>query len=103
VSVVVTRLVDAGLVSRDRDSRDARRLVLNLTKAGRALLQKAPPVAQQQLIAVIDRLAAADRRHFAETFEWVLAELGAEGGAAPMLFEDGSEAAQKKPAPRKKS
>src|SRR5260221_7517042 len=68
VSVVVTRLVDAGLVSRDRDSRDARRLILNLTKAGRALLQKAPPVAQQQLIDVIERMALADRRHFAETF-----------------------------------
>lgn len=102
VSVVVTRLVDAGFVSRDRDSRDARRLVLNLTKAGRGLLQKAPSVAQQQLIEVIDRLAAADRRHFAETFERVLAELGAEGGAAPMLFEDAHDA-QKKPAPRKKS
>ncbi len=102
VSVVVTRLVDAGLVSRDRDSRDARRLILNLTKAGRALLQKAPPVAQQQLIDVIERMVLADRRRFAETFEWVLAELGAEQGAAPMLFEDASDA-QKKPAPRKKS
>jgi len=101
VSVVVTRLVDAGFVSRDRDSRDARRLVLNLTKAGRVLLQKAPSVAQQQLIEVIDRMAAADRHRFAETFEWVLAELGAEQGAAPMLFEDGHEA-PKKPAPRRK-
>jgi MarR family transcriptional regulator, lower aerobic nicotinate degradation pathway regulator len=88
VSVVVTRLVDAGLVSRDRDTHDARRLVLNLTKPGRTLLQKAPPVAQEQLIEVIERMPAAERRRFAETFEWVLAELGAERGAAPMLFED---------------
>ena len=101
VSVVVTRLVDAGLVSRDRDSRDARRLVLNLSKAGRALLQKAPPVAQQQLIDVIERMAAADRHRFAETFEWVLAELGAEQGTAPMLFEDAE--SQKKSSPRRKS
>jgi hypothetical protein len=47
-------------------------------------------------------MATADRHRFAETFEWVLAELGAEQGAAPMLFEDGHEA-QKKPVPRKKS
>src|SRR4051812_32053043 len=40
VSVVVSRLVDAGLLTRDRDPRDARRLVLNLTKSGRALLQR---------------------------------------------------------------
>ncbi len=46
-------------------------------------------------------MALADRRHFAETFEWVLTELGAEQGAAPMLFEDGE--SQKKSPPRKKS
>ncbi len=102
VSVVVTRLVDAGFVSRDRDSRDARRLVLNLTKSGRALLQKAPPVAQQQLIDVLERMTSTDRHRFAETFDWVLAEMGAEQGAAPMLFEDGVEP-PKKPAPRRKS
>jgi DNA-binding MarR family transcriptional regulator len=88
VSVVVTRLVDAGLVSRDRDARDARRLVLNLTRSGRSLLQKAPPVAQEQLIDIFDRMSATDRRRFAETFEWILSELGAEQGAAPMLFEE---------------
>src|SRR5712691_10729098 len=41
VSVVVSRLVDAGLVLRERHSRDARRLLLNLTKNGRAMLQAA--------------------------------------------------------------
>ena len=88
VSVVVTRLVESGLVSRDRDSEDARRLVLNLTRAGRSLLQKAPPVAQEQMIEVFERMPAADRHRFAEAFDWILSELGAEGGAAPMLFED---------------
>lgn len=88
VSVVVTRLVEAGLVSRDRDPRDNRRLVLNLTRSGRTLLQKAPPVAQEQLIEIVERMPNADRRRFAETFEWILSELGAEQGAAPMLFEE---------------
>jgi DNA-binding MarR family transcriptional regulator len=92
VSVVVTRLVEAGLVSRDRDARDARRLVLNLTRSGRSLLQKAPPVAQEQMIGVFEKMAPADRHRFAEQFEWILAELGAETGAPPMLFEDGGEA-----------
>src|SRR5881227_730359 len=40
VSVVVTRLVEAGLVSRDRDANDARRLVLTLTKAGVAAVRR---------------------------------------------------------------
>jgi DNA-binding MarR family transcriptional regulator len=88
VSVVVTRLVEAGHVTRDRDPRDARRLVLNLTKSGRALLQKAPPAAQIKMIEVIERLTPHDRRRFAEIFEALVHDLGAEKGAAPMLFEE---------------
>lgn len=88
VSVVVTRLVEAGLVARARDTRDARRLVLTLTRPGRNLLQKAPPVAQQQLIEALEHLPVSERRRFAETFEWLLNELGAEQGIAPMLFEE---------------
>ncbi len=91
VSVVVTRLVDAGLVLRDRDPRDARRLVLNLSRPGRTLLQKAPPVAQEHLIEVFERMAASERHRFAERFEWILGELGTEQTPPPMLFEDEAE------------
>jgi DNA-binding MarR family transcriptional regulator len=93
VSVVVTRLVDAGLVTRDRDTRDARRLVLNLTRSGRALLQKAPPVAQQRLLAIFDRLSESERKQFADTFEEIVENIGDEG-PAPMFFEDDSAARQ---------
>jgi DNA-binding MarR family transcriptional regulator len=92
VSVVVTRLVDAGLVTRERDERDARRLVLHLTRAGRALLQHAPPVAQERLLAVFDRLPDPERKRFADTFEEIVDSAGGEDGPAPMLFEDDSSA-----------
>jgi MarR family transcriptional regulator, lower aerobic nicotinate degradation pathway regulator len=88
VSVVVTRLVQAGLVTRDRDTRDARRLVLNLTRSGRALLQNAPAVAQQRLLAVFDRLPDDERRKFADTFEEIVENVGGDDGPAPMFFED---------------
>lgn len=88
VSVVVTRLVQAGLVTRDRDTRDARRLVLNLTRSGQALLQHAPAVAQQRLMAVFDRLSDDERRKFADTFEAIVDGIGGDDGPAPMLFED---------------
>jgi len=91
VSVVVTRLVDSGLVTRDRDSRDARRLVLNLTKSGRTAVQKAPGVAQERILHIVDKMTAAERKRFADTFEHVVAELGDEGGAAPMLFVEEDE------------
>lgn len=88
VSVVVTRLVEAGLVTRERDGHDARRLVLDLTKAGRALLLKAPPVAQEQLLKVFDDMSEDDRKRFADTFEEIVDRVGGADGPAPMLFED---------------
>jgi DNA-binding MarR family transcriptional regulator len=97
VSVVVTRLVDAGFVSRDRDTHDARRLVLNLTKTGRAVLQKAPAAPQEKLLEVVDSFAAADRKKLAELFSRVIDELGESGGIAPMLdFHEGQVAKRAK-------
>lgn len=88
VSVVVTRLVEAGLVTRDRDERDARRLVLHLTKAGRTLLRKAPAAAQERLLNVFDRLPDDERKRFADKFEEIIDSLGADEGPAPMIFEE---------------
>jgi DNA-binding MarR family transcriptional regulator len=97
VSVVVTRLVDAGLITRDRDLRDARRLVLNLTRSGRALLQKAPPVAQERLLKVFERLAGEERKQFADTFEKIVEQIGGDEGPAPMLFEDDASSRRQPP------
>ena len=88
VSVVVSRLVEAGLVTRERDTRDARRLVLNLTKNGRALLQRSPLAAQETILGVIERFTPQERKRFADSFTTLVDALGAEPGPAPMLFED---------------
>lgn len=88
VSVVVTRLVESGYVTRDRDKRDGRRLVLNLTKSGKAVTEKSPPAAQEKIIEALERIPAADRKRFAEVFSRIIEELGESTGAAPMLFED---------------
>jgi DNA-binding MarR family transcriptional regulator len=88
VSVVVSRLVQSGHVSRDRDPRDARRLLLNLTKGGRAIIQKAPLAAQKRLLDALERIGPADRKRFADTFVRLIEELGAEKGVAPMMFDD---------------
>ncbi|HEY6141668.1 MAG TPA: MarR family transcriptional regulator [Thermoanaerobaculia bacterium] len=88
VSVVVTRLVEAGFVARDRDLRDARRLVLTLTKAGAAVVRKSAPAAQERILEIVDTMSAAERKRFADAFENLVDELGAERGVPPMLFED---------------
>jgi DNA-binding MarR family transcriptional regulator len=96
VSVVVTRLVEAGYLTRDRDKRDARRLVLNLTKSGRAIAEKSPPAAQERILDALERIPPADRRRFADTFASLIDELGESRAAAPMIFED-------EPAPRRQT
>lgn len=88
VSVVVTRLVEGGYITRDRDKRDARRLVLNLTKSGKAIAEKSPPAAQERIIEALERVSAADRKRFADVFARIIQELGETRGAAPMIFED---------------
>jgi DNA-binding MarR family transcriptional regulator len=88
VSVVVSRLVESGHVSRDRDPRDGRRLLLDLTKTGRAILQKAPLAPQGRVLDALERIGPADRKRFADTFVRLIEELGAEKGVAPMMFDD---------------
>jgi DNA-binding MarR family transcriptional regulator len=95
VSTVVTRLVGAGLVQRERAGEDARRLELSLTRAGRAALQKAPAITQERILQAVERLPAAEQKRFADTFTRLLDDIGAEG-KAPMLFEDDKPASRKK-------
>jgi len=95
VSVVVARLVDAGLVQRDRAGEDARRLELSLTRAGRSVVQRAPTVMQEKIVQAVDGMPAAEQKRFADSFNKLLDDIGAEP-KPPMLFED------EKPKPRKK-
>src|SRR5258708_21805986 len=88
VSVVVSRLVENGLVMRERGGRDARRLILNLTKNGRAIAEKSPPAAQEKILEVLDRMPPADRRRFADIFSHIIEDLGESRGVAPMMFDD---------------
>jgi DNA-binding MarR family transcriptional regulator len=89
VSVVVTHLADAGFVQRRRSGEDARRTELSLTRRGRAIIRKAPQVAQQLLRDGIDQLSPADRNRFARLFARLVQAAGADEAApAPMLFED---------------
>ena len=90
VSVVVTRLVSSGCITRDRDPADGRRLVLNLTRAGSATLQRAATAPQPLMLGAIERLGATDRKRFAELFARLIEELGESGAPAPMIeFDEG--------------
>jgi MarR family transcriptional regulator, lower aerobic nicotinate degradation pathway regulator len=62
VSTVVARLVEQGLVSRQRGNGDARKLELVLTARGRRLAEQTTGAAQELLIQSINRMPAGERR-----------------------------------------
>lgn len=99
-SVVVQRLVDAGYVSRTARKEDRRHIELRLTPRGRAVSRKAPPPAQQKILAIVESMSARDRKQFARLLETFVDEFGVQGKKAPMLFEDEAPGRPRRPAKR---
>jgi len=83
VSVVVRRLVERKLVSRQTSGNDARRAEVTLTRNGRALLDRAPIAPQSRLVAALAALPAARQRSLCDALEQVA---DAMGDALPTLF-----------------
>ena len=88
VSVVVTRLVDRGLVRRGRSDDDGRRAELALTASGRALLQRAMTSAQGELIDALEAMTSTQLRAIATGLHDIVESLGVSNEPAGMFFED---------------
>ncbi len=89
VSVVVRRLVERGLATRTTANRDKRRVRIELTDAGRALLAKAPATVQMSLVAGLRHLSADQRLELASLMREWLNSSGLDFNAAPpMLMEE---------------
>jgi DNA-binding MarR family transcriptional regulator len=89
VSAVTNRLVEHGLVERTRSEADSRRVLLDLTKKGRALFQKAPAtVAQRKLAEALARLRPSEAAALRTTLARIVEEMDLGGAPAQMMFED---------------
>ncbi|QRO02396.1 MarR family transcriptional regulator [Archangium violaceum] len=88
VSVVVSRLIERGLVSRKPSEVDGRRVDISLTPEGRELMRSAPPMAQARLISGLRKLEPTKRAALAEGLATLVRELGLDAEAAPLFFED---------------
>lgn len=89
VSVVVRRLVERELVTRTTAHEDKRRVRIELTDAGRALIVKAPPTVQVSLIAGLRRLSPERREELRVLMrEWLTASGVDLSSTPPMLMED---------------
>lgn len=87
VSVVVSRLVRAGLVSRTTSESDARSRQLRLTKRGERLLERAPLAAQDRLIAGVERLPSAQRKQLARALNGLVKAMQLGDEPPEMFFE----------------
>ena len=88
VSVVVARLTEAGLVTRARSEADARRVDLKLTRKGRTMVDKAPRMFQERLIAGVASLPPRQRRGLSGGLRALVSAMALETGTAHMLFEE---------------
>jgi DNA-binding MarR family transcriptional regulator len=88
VSVVVSRLVARGLVSRKTGRGDARRAELAITAAGRALTRRSPASAPGRLRDELLALPARVRAPLARGLTMLAARLEDAHGAPPMFFEE---------------
>ncbi|HEY5453139.1 MAG TPA: MarR family winged helix-turn-helix transcriptional regulator [Polyangia bacterium] len=88
VSVVVSRLVERGLLTRTRgDGDDGRRVAISVTPAGRALLARAPAAAQERLVAGLALLGAGPRRELAALLGRLVDLMALPDRSPPMFFE----------------
>ncbi len=87
VSVVVSKLVRAGLVARTRADGDGRRVEIKLTKAGRTVLSRAPAAAQDRLIGALGVLGTEARRELAGRLGQLVEAMALPDRHPPMFFE----------------
>lgn len=91
VSVVVRRLVDCKLVTRKVARDDARRVELRVTPAGRRMLARCPEPTQQRLFEALGRMSASDLASLTGGLSALVREMGIEGEAPQMFFEESPE------------
>src|ERR1051326_296597 len=89
VSVVAARLVDRGLIRRERSTLDSRRVELSLTARGKAVLKKTPAtVAQRKLADALADLPPREAAALSRTLKKIVDAMGETDAPARMLFDE---------------
>jgi len=80
VSMVVSRLVERDLATRNPGRDDARRVGISITPAGRALVRRAPDAAQTKLVEALKRMPPAEIRALARNLRLLIDAIDMEEG-----------------------
>ena len=87
VSIVVGRLVKAGLAAKRKSPADGRIAVVSITPRGRRLITHAPAPPTTALLRAIEELSAREARALADGVEALTRALGLSAPEVTMLFE----------------
>jgi DNA-binding MarR family transcriptional regulator len=101
VSVVVSKLVERGLVRRKPSSSDGRSVVLDITAAGRRALEGAPESPAGRVVAALRRLPRAELAEMARLLEHLVGELGIAAMEPRMMFDNETGDAPEEPRRRR--
>lgn len=86
-SVVISRLIDAKLVSKKVSPDDGRRARLSVTPVGKRLLRMNIVTPQERILEALNRLDCTQLRVFRDLLERLVADAALGHPAAPMFFE----------------
>jgi DNA-binding MarR family transcriptional regulator len=84
VSIVLNRMVKAGLIRREEHPRDRRRVVLHLTRKGRDLWRRIVPPYEKGVREIFDVLPRKRREAFLDDLETLYAAIAHDAGGAPL-------------------
>lgn len=101
VSVVVKRLVLQQLVQSRPAADDRRKVELELTPRGSALLRRAPAATQDRLVAGLRALSARERASLTATLGKLARAVQLDAGPPNMFFEDAKAVASARARPRR--
>jgi DNA-binding MarR family transcriptional regulator len=90
VTDILNRLEQRGLVKRDRDKADRRRVLAGATQAGRAVLKSSPPLLQERFVQSFAGLQDWEQTMLLTSLQRVAAMMDAEGIDASPVLSSGS-------------
>lgn len=89
VSRIVERLTSSGMVARERNTTDRRKVCISLTETGRGRLANLPPPLQETFLQRLDELELGQRKELLTSLRLLVDLMNAgELDAAPLLVPD---------------